>query len=269
MINAESKVVYKKKTYSLVEFGKKFGVNGDINEIISLAEKLERKGRITIKNYATEEQEMLNKINDQDEVLEVNNAIEVEEQTAKAFKREQALSESDTTSFELLFNTTLEAQKFYNYIINLGINTCEMIIKPQGGIALRVMNVTPEEYVKITRKYSIEKGIQAGVNVTGNTINKAVEGVGYIATNVGAPIVKIAGDATSRLAKGLVHTAVKSGASIINCTAQATRETREACATDRELIKAQSELIEAKDTVKRFFAKKFNKRKGGNGINIL
>ena len=143
------------------------------------------------------------------------------------------------------------------------------MIKPQGGIALRIMNVTPEEYVKITRKYSIEKGIQSGVQFTGETINKAVEGVGYIATNIGAPIVKIAGDATSRLAKGLVHTAVKSGASIINCTAQATRETKEACATDRELIQAQTELIEAKDTVKRFFAKKFNKRRGGNGINII
>lgn len=271
MINENSKVIYKKKTYTMKEIGPKFGLYpDDMDNIIKLMTRLEKKGRVIIKNgNQTEEQELLDKIEAQEEVVEVEAQLQKEEEIAKQFARQEAMKETDTTSFELLFTTTLEAQKFYNYVVDMGINTCEMVIKPQGGIALRVIDVTPEEYVKITRKYHIEKGIQGGVKATGKAINSVADGVGYVATNIGAPIVKIAGDATSRLAKGVVHTAVKSGASLINCTAQATRETKEACATDRELIKAQSELIEAKDTIKRFFSRKFNKRKGGNGVNIL
>ena len=126
MINKDSKILYKNKTYDLMSFGKKFGAGEDINEIISLAEKLYKKGRITIKNGATPEEELVNKIKEQDEVIEVNKALNEEEELSKSFKRKQTLEESDTTSFELLFTNSLETQKFYNYVLDMGIDTCEM-----------------------------------------------------------------------------------------------------------------------------------------------
>lgn len=269
MITQATKLKIKNKTITMEEFMAKYAIT-DMETAISTAEVLVKQGKISIAQgtLGNDLAEDIAKAIEKEEIHGVVGAINAEERAYKESIRNAKAEESDLVSIGLAFPTTMEAMKAEQWINSLGINDTEVSIKG-GRIVLKVTNITPPEYTKIARKYQIEKTLKNGVELTGKALENLTGAVNYTATEVIAPVAKLAGEAGMNLGKGLLQTGVKVGAGLVNSGAKAIEDTKIAMSTDAEMLRAQEQLKNAKDTVSRFFRKKFDKSASKSGIEIL
>ena len=101
------------------------------------------------------------------------------------------MSNSFVPSIALSFKTTAEACSAESYVNSLGIEDTEISIKG-GAIKLIVRDITPQEYTKIATKYQLEKAVNSTVDVAGKALRGTTNAINYTATNVVAPVAKIA-----------------------------------------------------------------------------
>lgn len=268
MITQATKLKIKNKTLTMEEFMTKYAIS-DLETAINAAETLVKQGKISIaQNTTTNNFEDIEKAIEKEEIHDIVGAINSEERAYKEAIRNAKAAESDLVSIGLAFPTTMEAMKAEQWIHSLGISNTEVSIKG-GKIVLKVTNITPPEYTKIARKYQIEKTLKNGVELTGKALDSLTGAVNYTATEVLAPVAKLAGEAGMNLGKGLVHTGIKVGAGLVNSGAKALEDTKIAMSTDAEMLRAQEQLKNAGDTVRRFFRKKLDKSASKSGIEIL
>ena len=71
------------------------------------------------------------------------------------------------------------------------------------------------------------------------------------------------------VSKGLFHTGIKILGSVVNSGAKAIAETKYEMATDPELLQAQSQIINAKNAIKRGVNSKINNTSSGSGISTF
>lgn len=260
-------IIIKGKRYTMDEFINKFAIT-DTNKAIVYAETLIKKGKATVYNNITEEEEIKKKLDADIEFQNIINQLEEEEYISKQSKREELKKETDLVSIALTFTTSAEACEAEHWINSLGIEDTEISIK-KGAIKLIVREITPQEYNKIATRYQLEKGINTAVKYANKTIINTTDAINYTATKVVAPVAKIAGEAGMNLSKGLLHTGIKVGAGLVNATSKAIDDTKVAMATDTELLKAKKELIDAKDSALSFFKRKLGANKRRSGIETL
>lgn len=267
MITMDTILVIKGKRFTIEEFMKKFAIT-DADKALVLASTLVKKGKATIYSATSDENDILKLLESDLELSSIVNQIEDEEYTSVQAKRAEIKEEVDTVSIALTFRTTAEACGAEAWINSLGIEDTEISIK-QGAIKLIVKDITPQEYTKIATKYQLEKAVNSTVNVAGKALKGTTDVINYTATNVVAPVAKIAGEAGLNLGKGLVHTGVKVGAGLVNATSKAVEDTKVAMATDTELLKAKKELIDAKDNLVSMFRRKLGSNRRRSGIETL
>lgn len=267
MVDINTVLKIKGKKYTIQEFMNKFGIQ-DEKKAINAASAMVKQGKISIVKHTTEEEEILAKTQEAEMINLIVDQIEAEEEASKIAKREQTKAESDLVSIQLVFDTTLKAQEAQTWLESIGILDSEISIK-SGEISLKIIDITPQEYTKIARKYQTEKVLDKTVNVASKAIVGTTDAINYTATKVVAPVAKIAGEAGMNLGKGLVHTSVKIGAGLVNASSNAVRDTKVAMATDPEMLKAKGELTEAKNAVMRFIRGKLDKSKKRSGISFI
>lgn len=268
-MDMNSKVKLNGKTMSMIELADRLGIDllkPDL--IIASANILERRGQITVVENKTKEEILMDKAGEEIELQSAIEAIEKEEKDSKIAKRESKKAQTDLVKIALPFNTTLECEKFELWVNELGIEDTTFT-KKNGVIKLIIKDITPNEYTKISTRYNADKIIATTVNTSSKVINGTTDGINYMATEVVAPVAKIAGEAGMNLSKGLFHTGAKVLASLINSGARAVTDTKLAMATDAELIKAQGQLVNAKNSIRRGVRKQIDKSSMGGGIEIL
>lgn len=272
-LTLNSKVKYKGKTYYVSELAEILMLDlADTEGVIATINSLIRTGYAVPVVNQTKEDEILDKVQKESAFQAVVGMIEDEEAQVKFNKREQKKAESDLVSFKLNFNTTLEGQKFCQWLMEIGIPETSFELNKDmlsGAIKLMLKEVTTNESAKIINKYKAEHIIAQTVDIADKAVTKTTDSVNYVASEVVAPVAKIAGTGVLNLGKGLFHTAFKVGAGLINSGAKAVVETKTAMATDPELLKAQNQLINAKNTVRRTVAEKMSKSGGGSGIEFM
>lgn len=267
MINRETVLLIKGKKYTMEAFMTKFAIQ-DETKAIQYANTLVKKGMAIVHSDKSDEEELLAKLEEEQNFMAMINQLESEEYAGGQAKRAEAKEDTDLVSIALTFKNSAEACSAENWINGMGIEDTEISIK-KGAVKLVVKEITPQEYTKIATKYQLEKAIGTTVDIAGKTIVGATDTVNYVATKVVAPVAKIAGEAGMNLGKGLVHTGVKVGAGLVNATSKAVVETKVAMATDTELLKAKKEIIDAKDTAISFFRKKLGSAKRRSGIETI
>ena len=266
-VTMDTILLIKGKRYSIEEFKNKFAITDDARAL-TLAETLVKKGKATIYSATSQEDELLDLLDGDIEWTNIVNQINDEEYASVQAKRNEIKQEVDTVSIALSFKTTAEACSAESYVNSLGIEDTEISIKG-GAIKLIVRDITPQEYTKIATKYQLEKAVNSTVDVAGKALRGTTNAINYTATNVVAPVAKIAGEAGMNLGKGLFHTSVKVGAGLVNAGARAVEDTKVAMATDTELIKAKKELIDAKDNLVSMFRRKIGSNRRRSGIETL
>ena len=266
-VTMDTILLIKGKRYSIEEFKNKFAITDDARAL-TLAETLVKKGKATIYSATSQEDELLDLLDGDIELTNIVNQINDEEYASVQAKRNEIKQEVDTVSIALSFKTTAEACSAESYVNSLGIEDTEISIKG-GAIKLIVRDITPQEYTKIATKYQLEKAVNSTVDVAGKALRGTTNAINYTATNVVAPVAKIAGEAGMNLGKGLFHTSVKVGAGLVNAGAKAVEDTEVAMATDTELIKAKKELIDAKDNLVSMFRRKIGSNRRRSGIETL
>ena len=266
-VTMDTILLIKGKRYSIEEFKNKFAITDDARAL-TLAETLVKKGKATIYSATSQEDELLDLLDGDIELTNIVNQINDEEYASVQAKRNEIKQEVDTVSIALSFKTTAEACSAESYVNSLGIEDTEISIKG-GAIKLIVRDITPQEYTKIATKYQLEKAVNSTVDVAGKALRGTTNAINYTATNVVAPVAKIAGEAGMNLGKGLFHTSVKVGAGLVNSGSKAIADTKVALATDTEMIRAKKELVDAKDSVVSFFKGKLNKNRKRSGIETL
>lgn len=260
-------LLIKGKKYTIEAFMTKFAIT-DEAKAIQYANLLIKKGKATIYNTKSDEEELISKLDEEQAFIDMMNQLESEEYSSVQAKREESKEDVDLVSIALTFKTSAEACTAENWINSLGIEDTEISMK-KGAIKLLVRNITPQEYSKIATKYQLEKAINTTVDIAGKTLVGATDAVNYVATKVVAPTAKIAGEAGMNLGKGLFHTSVKVGAGLVNATSKAVTDTKVAMATDTELLKAKKEIIDVKDNAISFFRRKLGSAKKKSGIETL
>ena len=270
-IKINDKIKFNQKTYSVPELAEKIGLDlTDMTIVIATLNILERQGKISVIDNTTPEETMVENALKQSLFQDtIVGNLKAEEENEQILRRQKKLDEVDHVSIALTFYQTLQAQKFNNWVNMNGINTTKLSQNlDTGEIELIINDITPAEYTVISNKYTAENAINKTVNMADKTVKKTTDGVNYMASEVVAPVAKIAGKGAMNLAKGLFHTGIKVGASLINSGVQAVEETKVALATDPELLKASDQLLNAKNAIARGVVKQKNKM-GGSGIKIL
>jgi hypothetical protein len=270
-IDMNSTIKINGKSYTMPEFADKFGIDLlNPTLVINTANILLKQGRLTIVSTESKEEKIVNSALEEEAFQGVVAGINAQEEAHKQRVRQSKLQETDSHSFALNFITGVEATRFEMWVNSMGIEDTELTQDlKSGAIKLKIMNVTPNEYVKITNKYKADMAIAKGMQATNDVVTGATNMTNYALTNVIAPTAKIAGEASVRLAKGLFHTGLKTIAGLVNSSANAINETKIAIATDPECLRAASTLMDAKNTAKRTVAQKMNNNNFGNGIEML
>lgn len=266
-IDLNTVLLIKGKKFTIEDFKTKFGIVEDARAL-QLASTLVKKGKATIYSATSDEDDLLAMLENDIELSNIVNQMDEEEYSSIQAKREEIKQEVDTVNIALSFRTSAEACTAEAWINSIGIEDTEVSIK-KGAIRLIVRDITPQEYTKIATKYKLEKAINNTVDVAGKALKGTTNAINYTATNVVAPVAKLAGEAGLNLGKGLVHTGVKVGAGLVNATSRAVEDTKVAMATDAELIRAKKELVDAKDNLVSMFRKRLGSNRRGSGIETL
>lgn len=265
--NVEQIVKFKGKRISVKELGYKCGANTDEECIITVNILIDKKLAF-VEVEETEEEKLIENLINEDEIIRRANEIKFEEKESIQGKRQAQLEEVDSLKISLAFDTTLEAKEWEGKIEEMGIENVYVKNK-KNSISLIVEDITPEEYTKISRLYTMEKGTKTVVNAVSKGANNLTDAVNYGATNVVAPIAKIAGEVGLNITKGLFQTLVKTGAGVVNAGSKAARDTRKSLANDAELIKARAELRQSSNAIKNAYRGSRNKARKASGIEIL
>lgn len=260
----EQLYVIKNKKYTIGEFMTKFNIS-DETKATAVIDLLIRQGKAEVYSNNTKEEDLMEKTAKSLEFERLIAALEQEEAEAKEAIREKNTEDVDLVNLSLDFSSTQQAVNYEDYANDLGIKDTEIVCK-KGLITLRLAGITPQEYSKITMRYQADKAINSTVNFTKTAVIGATDAVNYGATNIVAPVAKIAGEAGLNLGKGLVQTGVKVGAGLVNSGAKAVKDTRHALGTDPEMLKARQELTNTKNDILRFFRKKAGINRKGSGI---
>lgn len=266
-INNETVLIIKGKKTTMEQFKTKFGIESD-ERALSLAGTLVKKGKAQIYSDKSQEDELIKSLEADQLLASIVDQIDNEEYSHKQVKREQAKEDTDLVSIKLAFKTSNEAVQAEHWINSIGVEDTEITMK-KGAVYLTINDITPQEYTKIATKYQVEKALNTAVDLTGKALKNTTNAINYTATNVVAPVAKIAGEAGMNLGKGLVHTGVKVGAGLVNSASKAVSDTKVAMATDTELLRAKKELIDVKDSAISFFRKKIGSNKKKSGIEVI
>lgn len=267
MIDMNTILKIKGKKLTMEQFKARFAIENN-TRAISLATTLVKKGQAIIYSDKSEEENIIAKLEQDQQLANIIDTIETEEFSAQQTRRADKLEDTDLVSIRLAFNTTNEAVIAESWINKIGIMNTEVSIKA-GAIYLTVIDISPAEHTKIATKYQMEKVLNGTVSVAGKVISGTTDTVNYMATNVVAPTAKIVGEAGMNLGKGLIHTGVKVGAGLVNSGSKAITDTKIAMATDSEMLKAKKELVDAKDNMISFFRKKVGMSKKKSGIETI
>ena len=258
------------KSMTMIEFANEFGV--DISKgtelLLDTARLLEKRGQLTVVDKSTKQEKILNEALEEHVFQQVVDGLDAQEAANIQRKREARLQETDSHSFALSFNTTLEATKFETWVNGLGVLQTGMF-EDNGVIKLAIKDVTPQEYTKITTRYKADNAISGGMRMTNQVVRGTTNTINYGLSEVVAPTAKIVGEAGINIGKGLFHTLIKTGAGLINSTAKGVADTKVALTTDAECLRAVRQLQDVKNGVKRGVATKMNNSSIGNGIEML
>lgn len=268
-LNMNSIVQYKKgKKLNMAEFAE-LALIDPMNHSLTLstARILINKGDLTVVDERSKVEKSIDNATEEFAYQAIVDNITTEEEAHKTFIRNQKLDQTNTHTFDLAFVTTIEATKFEMWVKGLGITQTALMKDPEtGAIKLLIQEVTPIEYTRITTKYSAENAINGAMQTTGKALTGATNAVNYGLTNVVAPTAKIVGEAGMNLGKGLFHTGVKTLAGLVNSGAKAVTDTKVALMTDPECLRAHSQLISAKNDIRRGINSKLTGQGFGNGI---
>lgn len=257
------------KSMNMVDFATQYGIDlTNIELIIQMASTLEKQGKLTVKDITTKEEDLIEKAVGQEAFHKVAEGIQEEHEEAKKAKREQKKEDCDLTSIAVPFDTTIDASRFEKWVNDLGVEDTEIKIV-KGARTLIVRDITPNEFVKIQSKYNAQRAINATVNTADKAVNNITSGVNYLNSEVVAPVGKIACAGAMNLAKGIFHTGLKLAGSIVNSGAKAISDTKYELQTDEDLIMAQNQLLNAKESISRGVRKSLDKRSSNGGIQIL
>mgnify|MGYP006998071714 CR=1 FL=1 len=267
-LNRNSIVKYKGgKKYTLTELAGMAGVDPLNNEqVMALANILLKRGDITIIDERSKFEKNMDSVAQEEIFNSFVESIDKEEEYNQDRIRKTNLENNGSHTFSLDFITTLDATHFKNWINSLGIKEVAIITDDNNAIKLYVQNVTPQEYTKIVTRYKAENVIHNTMNITNKAVNNTTNAVNYGLTNVIAPTAKIVGEAGMNIGKGLFHTGLKTMAGLINSGAKAVVDTKIALATDPECLRAQNQLIETKNALKRTINSRINNSNYGSGI---
>ena len=260
------------KSMDMVEFADKFGLDlMNTETIIKMANILQRRGQLIVVEKQTKEEQLIADAQKENDFQEVVQGIQNEKQNAINDIREQQKEEVDTINMKLDYTSTLEAQKMAKWIMTeLHVPENDISIVMQSSlIALQITNITPQEFNKISTKYNAQKLIDKTVNIADKGVNSTTNSINYLAEEVVAPVSKIAVAGAMNVSKGLFHTGIKILGSVINSGAKAIAETKYEMATDPELLQAQSQIINAKNAIKRGVNSKINNTSSGSGISTF
>ena len=268
-LNMNSTVQYKNgKKLNMAEFAE-LALVDPMNHglILSTARILMKNGDLKVVDERTKVEKAIDSAVEEDMYQQIVENITTEEEAHKAFVRNQRLAETGTHTFDLAFVTTIEATKFEMWVKGLGITQTALMKDPTtGAIRLLIQEVSPMEYTRITTKYSAENAINGAMQTTGKALTGATNAVNYGLTNVVAPTAKIVGEAGMNLGKGIFHTGVKTLAGLVNSGAKAVTDTKIALMTDPECLRAHSQLISAKNDIRKGITGKLTGQGFGNGI---
>lgn len=263
-MNKDTILLINGKKVDIPTFMVNYGVDNQ-DRAIELAELLVKKGRATVYTPSSKEDDLIKKLERDEQFENIVKGIEEEEHAYERAKRDSKAEDVDLTNIRLHFRNTPEACNAEYWINGLGIEDTAITIK-HGKVSLEVRNITPQEYTKIARRYQADKAIGTTVDFANKTLTSTTDAINYGLTHVVAPTAKIAGEVGMSIGKGVLHTGMKVGAGLINSGSKAITETKVAMATDVEMIKAKKELVDAKDSALSFFRRKMGSAKRRSGI---
>ena len=259
------------KSLTMIEFAEEYGLDMSKGSalVLETARLLEKRGQLTVVDTSTKQEKILNEAFQEEMFQQVVNGLDAQEAANIQRKREAKLQETDSHSFTLAFNTSLEATKFETWVNSLGVLQTGQYQEDNGVIKLAIKEVTPQEYTKITTRYKADNAISGGMRMTNQIVKGTTNTINYGLSEVVAPTAKIVGEAGINIGKGLFHTLIKTGAGLINSTAKGVADTKVALQTDAECLRAVRQLQDVKNGVKRGVATKMQNSGVGNGIEMI
>lgn len=267
--SAEMLIIVKGNAYSLQEYADEYH-NGNIQLGIESFELLEKKGSArTIEVEKNKTEKSIEKAYKEKGVTALAEYIESEEDIALDKKAERKRDGRLVyESIEIPFNNIIEATQYETQFKKaLRLKDTEVRSR-NGNIELVLYNITDADYNYVSRVYSRDKAINNTVGFVDKGLTGVTDAVDYTAKNIIAPVTKVTTKGVASLFKTVASTVARTGATIVTSTKEGAIDTFESISTDKEVIKAGRDLIDAKDTICRTTNNKFGVGRTNSQIRI-
>jgi hypothetical protein len=249
-LNLEQQVFFSGKKMSMQEFLDSCDMSADDNGILIVINKLIKKGKLRILDDPKE-----NDFQTAFEDLELDSAIsDIEEDDYNTEKYRRAKKKEGQLIFELIeidFPSRQSVQDMLEYCAK------RMIVSSaearDGLYVLTLENISESELAGI-RRYQFLNKTGANLTKTADGIAKhTVNTVAFTAQNVVLPATRAGLTAALGVVKTVLKTGTQVGSNIITNTTMNAKTMKKELSTDHEVLKAKRDLIDAKDSIMRFF----------------
>lgn len=226
--------------------------NADDQKIQATIDVLVRKGHMKEVDTRTKDEKKMMKAAQEELIRAAASGVEQQGEDLKDYKaelkRENRLSYEE---IELDFPNATYAMQFEEFCKST-LRIKETEIRLRNGMAiLAVKNITDAELNAINRKYTADKVVSSTVGVMDKTAEGLTKAVDYAAKNVLTPVTSIAAKSGMSILKSLAGTVARTGATLVTAGSKGLRDTIHDIKNDPEILRANRDLIDAKDTIRR------------------
>lgn len=258
----EKAFVFLGKKMNYAELAAAVGVEGqDASIQVIVIEKLVKKGSVRVITNATPAEKALMAVQQE---LATETAIEslsvIEMQEAKFARDRKTETKLKHEEVEIDVPTQRQAEILIEYIGNTLNLDAQAELDPETGIyTIVVRDLTESELGAIKRKKkSMETGRQI-IASTDKAATAAIKSIAFATDNIIAPATKGLIKTVIATAKSATKATTQIGASTVTNTADSGRQLVKELSTDRQVLQAKQDLVNAKDIIMGMF------RKGGTG----
>lgn len=220
----------------------------ELEESKDVIEMYLRKNIMTVYDGKTKQEAKVSKAFDQEKVKKQAEVIESQEQARKdkmaEDKRQDRLLYDE---IEIPFADYRTAKEMQNYCReSLRIQDVEVIDKDDEVIVV-CKNISDSELNKINLKYNAEKVMAKTQHIADKAVMNTAGAINYTAEKLITPVATIGAKGAMSLLKTATKTVLSTGASCVTQISKGIKETKYALDNDPEMIKAKSEIFDAKD----------------------
>ncbi len=250
-LNLDQQVFFGGKKMSMQGFLDSCGMDPTDNGVLTAVNKLVKKGKMRILEDKTN-----NDFESTYKELELDLAIsDIEEDNFNTEKYNRAKKKEG----QLIFDDLIELDFPSRQAVNDMMDYCNKRMisasaeQRDGLYVLTLENISESELAGI-RRYQFLNKTGANIAKTADSVAKhTVNTVAFTAQNVVLPTARAGLTTALGVIKTVIKTGTQVGSNIITNTTSNTRTMTKELSTDHEVLKAKRDLIDAKDSIMRFF----------------